>query len=378
MVVEQEILDQVKAMEALAIELSQEEERAKAEFTKAMMLFASLQHTSRMQELSKKINRQGKKLEWRGSNLEKLPALKEVAELKKCIASARAGVLSVSSKVGKFSPQRPVRNIITSIMNSLKRAREICEAEPWINDLNREGDEEVFASFLLKKRYYQKFNDEEHIDILSKVIFKTTAQRCFVMHLAGVRINGLDVALLIRNVSKRVGRYYLNINLKKSKLLSANFSHLSIIRSSFEEADMRHADFTFAMFGRVNCLNADLSDTNFTSADLKYTNFSNADMKRTILDGADIAEADFAGVLHLTEEQFRKAKNWQLAKNIPSYLENIRQELGGEHVGRLSLAEGKIGALSLAQSQGALSLAEEEAGTEKPKTKKRWRLFRKE
>ena len=120
-----------------------------------------------------------------------------------------------------------------------------------------------------------------------------------------------------------------------------------------------------------------MKDANFTSAILKGVDFSNANMRGTILDGADIEGANFSDAKGLTEEQFRKAKNWQLARNIPSYLKNIRTELEEKHAGRLSLHESEGGALSLAGSSGELSLAGEEAAKENPKPKKKrgWRLF---
>ncbi len=306
MVVEKEILKQVEAMEAWAIEFYEE--------------IKDGANTSRMLELGKNINQQGRKLEWRGAGLKKLPPLKEVEELKQSIASARAGALRVLKEAEKADDlkkiqqkkgltakmqvlgnklNRAVRNDAISVMNVLKQARAICEAEPWINDLNREGNEEVLLSLLRKKGYYEKFSDEEQIDILRKVARKkkresrnnvVVSDDSVILNLPGVRINGLDLALLVKKIPT-VTYHSLQIDLKGAQLRGVNFSGLSIRDSSFDEADMAGANFSGAkIFSSSFVKTKNWEKAIFTGAKITESNFSGSDLNS--IDGSGISLED--------------------------------------------------------------------------------------
>ena len=119
-------------------------------------------------------------------------------------------------------------------------------------------------------------------------------------------------------------------NLEGAKLMDANLSRAKLMFANLKDAHLDRAFLIFAELGAAELPGADFKGANLVGADLSLTNLKDAD-----LEGADLGCldhpfsgeercADFRLAVHLTPEQVKKAKNWQLAIYDPEF----RSKLG--------------------------------------------------
>ena len=256
------IKDQIAAMEAWAIDAKQKADSGNYKEAEANL---------------KNINRQGRRLEWRGGQygLKHLPDLEEVEQLKKKITQVRAAAQTALTSITKLSKlpkqegKKPAEiaairqkegslkkdsgKNITILIQSLKQARAISDAEPWMNLDVISRDKDALEMFLKGEGYYK--------------------------NLRNIRIQ-------LWNNWWTAGKISLNdAKLKGAELI---------------DADLRGAE---------------LIDADLRGADLRTANLEGANLA-----GADLESAVLAGIKHLTKEQLHSAKYWQKAKNIPKEL----------------------------------------------------------
>ncbi|MEM7556104.1 MAG: pentapeptide repeat-containing protein [Cyanobacteria bacterium P01_A01_bin.84] len=195
----------------------------------------------------------------------------------------------------------------------------------------------------------------------------------------GVSLKGLDVPgaylseIYLPNAElnfadlSRTNMTYANLkeaNLCDAQLESANLSRASLKETNLTYANLNSAQLEGANLTRANLSYADLSSTdmgnaNFKNASLSYANLNgsmlegafmiDADLSYSQLEGTDLGDAqlegaslqhaslldanlnqanikdvDFTGVVNLTPEQVKSAKNWRQAK----YDQDLQCKLG--------------------------------------------------
>ena len=284
---EQSIKDQIAAMESWAIIVLKQ----KLNTTDYKGTIGLLKH----------IDRQGRKLEWRGSGISKLPDI-FTKDLKTQISSARASAEKIIDWLNKkdFEQKKELylklcKQYATSMTEMLTRAKALVEKEPWKPEnfpliKKEKWFVSIFEQFVHRKGYYK---DHSYTDPLNPI--------------------NLDGALLMKANLKGAKSMYVilgganldGVNFKGADLRDIIFEEATLVGANLEGANLARADFQSANLTGANFANAHLLDVSFKRADLQSVNFK----------GADIENANFFGVLHLTKDQFQSAKNWEKAQN---------------------------------------------------------------
>lgn len=237
------------------------------------------------------IDRQGKKLEWRGYGIKKLPDV-FTKDLKTEISSDRASAEKIMAVLNKKDFRQKEQlycklcgKYAKSMEAMLLRAKEVVEKGPW-EPLNFPlfKKEKFFASlfeqFAKRKGHYKTYSNDYSIN----------------------RID-LSGALLVKANLK--GGHLSKADLEGANLEGANLICTTLTQASLRGAILMGADLKLAFLYR-----ADLSEANLFEANLKRTN-----LERANLDGANLLN-----VKNLTKEQLHSAENWERA-SIPENLE---------------------------------------------------------
>lgn len=339
------------------------------------------------EELLRTINRQGRRVEWRKlpNGIRNLPDLKEVKELKSNIASARAAaqdaydavhdidnlnkkllqinkeisfkdvktlrkqvlnlsvegtitakerdeIMGINKKIGKN--QEKAGKSITIMIQVLKQARAIAEAEPWLNLKNIQDDKKVLESFLRGEDIYEQYSFEERRKIWNAHWESLVSTELTKLNLRNADLRGFNFSNF----------QIEDINFENATLESAKFYEAKIIRTEFDGANMKNTELIGAQFHRCSFGGMNLEGTKFDDArfydsvlessnfkaasflsvlfsltslansNFNYASFLDATFKEVDFRGATFINADFDSATfrnceNLTAEQLRSAKN---------------------------------------------------------------------
>ncbi|MBD2461548.1 pentapeptide repeat-containing protein [Oscillatoria sp. FACHB-1407] len=106
---------------------------------------------------------------------------------------------------------------------------------------------------------------------------------------------------------------------EKAKLVGAELVGARLSEANLDQSDMSGANLTGAFLSRAN-----LSKVDFSGADLTNASFNEANLEGAKFFDAELKGAKFRHVRHLTPEQVKEARNWELA----SYDDGLSHELG--------------------------------------------------
>ncbi len=323
---DQLIKDQIAAMEGWAILVL----RSK--------LNASKPDYEGAKGLLKHINRQGRKLEWRGYGIRKLPDV-FTKDLKTQISSARASAQKIIDWLDKkdFEQKKELylklcKQYATSMTEMLKRARVTVEEEPWepINFPKIKKEKwfaSLFEQFAKRRDYYKGY----HLDTSDVSNFIDLSYALLV----AANLKGVNLEHFYFEEANLEGANFEKAHLKGAcfdgaHLEKAHFGKANLVEVKFRKAHLKKAFLGDAYLKEANFFGADLEEAKFngadlTEADLRKANFNGADLQEANLTGAKIEranfyEADLLGIIGLTKERLHSANNWELAKNIPPNL----------------------------------------------------------
>jgi uncharacterized protein YjbI with pentapeptide repeats len=112
--------------------------------------------------------------------------------------------------------------------------------------------------------------------------------------------------------------------LKSVYLEGADMSSAKLEGANLKDAMLKDAHLSGAILRNANLENADLEYASLDGADLASAILRNANLDGTSLDSANLGSANLKKVKSLTQEQVKKAKNWEYAH----YDLEFRRELG--------------------------------------------------
>lgn len=113
---------------------------------------------------------------------------------------------------------------------------------------------------------------------------------------------------------------------KGARLGGANLRYASGYGTFLVKADLRSADLSFGEFQ-----SADLRKANLDGADLVWTDLMFADLSGTNLNNADLQWADLSGVVGLTTESVKRARNWVFAVYDREFALELNLPIGPEN-----------------------------------------------
>ncbi|MCK4589026.1 MAG: pentapeptide repeat-containing protein [Nanoarchaeota archaeon] len=259
--------------------------------------------------------------------LQKLQKRKKIREsqTKKKVIKKRKGL------------QRDIKKYISILIEDLKQARAIAEAEPWTNldVISKHKHYRVFLGEFLRGDYYYKNLGEDRIKIWNSWWKQGFRVSLYDFNLIGADLRGIDLeganlehinlwkanlaGADLRRANLGNGHLYEAIlkgaDLKGADLSGANLRWADLRRANLAGANLRLADLEEANLRRTDIRGADL-----WAANLRKANLAGADLWGADLKGADLEHADLTMVKTLTKEQLHSAKNWEKAKNIPEEL----------------------------------------------------------
>lgn len=160
---------------------------------------------------------------------------------------------------------------------------------------------EVLAVFVREKRLLA--NDEAH----TPISYDRDAQAAIVV------IGRRDS----RNDPLNKVLYLNHADLRGMAFFEDDFSKVRFHRSDLREANFYRANLGQARFWKANLAEANLSKANLREAILEEANLRGANLTDCILTGADLQQANLEGVIGLTVQQIKSAKNWQSATYDP-------------------------------------------------------------
>jgi DNA-binding PadR family transcriptional regulator len=145
-------------------------------------------------------------------------------------------------------------------------------------------------------------------------------------NLAGANLKGANLkgaklvqANLIRanlGEANLVGANLIGANLGGANLLQANLEGANLIRAYLLKTNLEGTYLSKAILGEANLIQANLSGAYISRANLAGANLEGANFE-----GANLQKANLMGVVNLTIEQLRSARNWEQALDIPDYLD---------------------------------------------------------
>ncbi|MBW2995664.1 pentapeptide repeat-containing protein [Candidatus Woesearchaeota archaeon] len=326
---EQTIKNEIAAMEGWAIDA-----KGKAD---------SADYKGAISDL-KKLNLQGRRLEWRGGKygLKHLPDLAEVEQLKERIASARAaaqnaiGAVEKMTKLGKGKTpaeeaaiKRKEGNLrkdagknITILIQVLKLARATAEKEPWMDLSIIVKNKKVLAEFLRGAGYYKGFSQEERMELERDYIKFTGAK----LDLSKADLSEADLRKMSLIGADLSEAWLRKADLSEAWIMGADLSGAYLKGANLREAKLWKTFLFRADLRRAYCSGADFMEADLSEADLSGAIFVKANFDKAKLNEADLSGANLKDVKNLTAKQLRSAKNWDKAKNIPpKILEELRQ-----------------------------------------------------
>lgn len=292
---EQSILEQIKAIEAWAIQAKQKVDSRK--FDDAG-------------KLCKTIEVQGRRLEWRSgeSGLKHLPELEEVKTLRLKVSEARAAVQqSISAvtslaKLAKKEGKKPAevaaikRDEVRYLNNTgksiiiciqlLKEARAIASAEPWVNPelYIKTENRKVLLALLRKDGFFKSMDAQKRRELVKRINIRRVS-------LKRVNLIGADLSWLILDGADLEGAELKDANLNGTHLYRANLAIANLVDASLERAFISETNFFRANLVRANLKQVHADDINFTNADLRSANLNEGLLNRANFNGARLGNS---------------------------------------------------------------------------------------
>lgn len=322
--------NQVKAMEAWAIQIRDE---------------IKANNYSKVNTILGRINRQGRRLEWRGRDigLKKLPPLKEVNSLKRSISEARtfaqrgiaalrnidlnpklenkttAEIAAIKKKENKY--KKELGESTLGLVQSLKLAVSIAEKKPWLDVKLIIMDSHSIEMFRRREEFYKYLDLEQYERICRGFISNKIIPYSLK---SGSDLSDKDL------FGVRVAHALHKINFNKSNLGEAKFSSdlvgVTFIGSLLVGASfsgyLNDCNFEQANLGLVNFQGSTLYEVKLKGADLRGAKFIGTRFVRINFNGVDLTNADiykasFENVKNITQKQFQSAKNWKSVSEAP-------------------------------------------------------------
>ena len=229
-------------------------------------------------DLLRKIDRQGRKLEYRGRGrgLKGLPETDNIEELKEKITMARAAAKTSAKEIKKANiPFKKLEENVASLVESLKIANELAKEMLTLDpvELVKEENKGLMVDFLncsgpYEKRAYDKsyFKIRDQIFLMKK-----------------------DFSTLNLN----------NTNFKKARLIGLNFTNAVLSKRTFDRCNIKDTDFS----------GANLFESLFTKTKIKKTKFNHANITRMVLYDFKINQCEFVGAISRGKEDFLQQVN---------------------------------------------------------------------
>lgn len=265
-VVEGSIYNQVKAMESWALEAYQE----------------SVKNSPNMDLILKnlrKINLQGRKLEWRGKGLESLPKGQVAEDLKKKITQLRAAVVTLRDIKKDKDLSNASKRTLQVLSGVATEARKLVEQfAKGLPNLENMGKDQI-EDFFLGKGEYAAYA----LDVRRKLwndYSKVKREQMNEYNLSGCDLRGFDFG----------ERKILGADFSQANLTGASFSHSLLDNCSFLKSNLQGTDFSWCSFVDTNFRYVKASKANFTRSSFRITKISN------LLFNGDFDSANFSSV----------------------------------------------------------------------------------
>lgn len=301
---EETLLDQVKAMEAWALEALEKvtaRPMGETNITKAI-------------EVLQNLNRQGRKVEWRsnGRGIRDLPTeIPEVQQLHQELSSARAGALQVIEQLKEFvklwniiSDKKQFNNkqteallnkaakFVKSITVQMENAREVMRREIWLPKnviVYADWFPKVAPLILNKKGCYR------HLD-LAQLLPRLQKANLAGADLEGVNLSGANLQRANLTKAKLAGANLEKANLTLAQLSEVNLDGASLTEAVLTEAILTNASLKGAQMNKVSAMKVNASGSNLDDTTLTYGDFREALLDGASLKGARITGCVFSGV----------------------------------------------------------------------------------
>lgn len=299
--VEGSIYNQVKAMESWALNAYQESVKKSPNVD---LILDNL----------RKINLQGRKLEWRGKGLESLPKGQVAEDLKKKVTQLRAAVVTLrdikKDKELSNASKRTLRVLSAVATEARKLVEQFAKGLPDLRTMDTDQKEDFlrgegeYASFALDVRR-KLWND------YSKVMVRVSMKD---YNLSGCDLHDFDFSLKLIE----------DCNFSQANLMGASFSLSALLRCKFVKSNLEGTNFskanisTTVFFTDVEAIKANFKEAQITKEGIMLNltfsgNFDGADFSDVTVDKdafMGMKDISFNGVT------FRRANMfWNLYSN---------------------------------------------------------------